>query len=239
MAEDYAAEKNALDVLTCSNELHMTTAEAFAELGLSPEDSNNEEFIMNGFDESSNEYSDAKKTAQKVLKCYYENNQVSTESAITMLRDFVSELDDSQFDMAMQEGEETESDVIKRLISKAENYYYYFAERGELGGKRANKRRKTHKKRKSSRRNKRKHRTMKRGGKRYAKGGRKLAASQIDRIVNGEKAVHISLHIEHPTKYYDDMKKELKKLRFGQDVNLMQIRIYGEALRQAAPSSRP
>ena len=51
MAEDYAAEKNSLNVLTCSNELHMTTAEAFAELGLSPEDSNNEEFIMNGFEE--------------------------------------------------------------------------------------------------------------------------------------------------------------------------------------------
>ena len=156
MAEDYAAEKNSLNVLTCSNELHMTTAEAFAELGLSPEDSNNEEFIMNGFEESSNEYSDAKKTAGKVLKCYYENNQVSTESAITTLRDFVSDLDESQFDMAMQEGEENESDVIKRLLAKARNYYYYFTEQSQLGGKRhkrkgANKkRRKSHKKRKGS-----------------------------------------------------------------------------------------
>jgi hypothetical protein len=78
-----------------------------------------------------------------------------------------------------------------------------------------------------------------RGGKRYAMGGKKMAASQIDRIVKSEKDMHIGLNMEHPEQYYIDMKNVLKQLKFGQDVNLMQIRIYGEAVRQATPSSRP
>jgi hypothetical protein len=77
------------------------------------------------------------------------------------------------------------------------------------------------------------------GGKRYAMGGKKIPASQVDRIVKAEKDGHVGLNIEHPAEYYINMKNILKQLKFGPDVNLMQIRIYGEAVRQATPGSRP
>jgi len=86
----------------------------------------------------------------------------------------------------------------------------------------------------------RKNRTMKhRLASQRAGALRKMPVSQIDRIVKGEKDRHIVYNIAHPEAYYNHMKEILKNLKFGPDVNLVQIRIYEEAVRQAKPNSRP
>lgn len=74
--------------------------------------------------------------------------------------------------------------------------------------------------------------------------GKKMSASQIERIVKGEKDmdennIRTGILVEaRPQRYYAQMEKNLKKFRYDKDQNLAEIRIYGLAERYALPHSK-
>jgi hypothetical protein len=165
---------------------------------------------------------EAEKKALNVLQCAV-NNRMTTDEAIKKLTDLWNTVNEDEFNLHELEHEDSKFEVYERLIAEAGDLIDSANEPNSLGGM---------KKRKGK--TKQNNKTMKRGG-----ALRKMPASQIDRIVKGEKDRHVVYNIAHPQGYYNHMKEILKNLKFGRDVNLAQIRIYEEAIRQASPGSRP